>query len=224
LTGGRTGLQTGGQRILGASERESIEKTMERRGFERTRAMRPDNGERERSLVKAAQRGDSGAFQELYDAYRGRIWTLVVYSIGDSLQAQDVLQTVFFKAFRGLRSFRFQSSLFTWIYRIARNECLNYNRRRSSPHVPLEAILGSSDEMDTRPISDGHEARKVILQNAVRQLPFKMREVVVLKYLEGLSYEEMSRVLGCAPGTVASRLNRALAELEERLRPFRRLL
>ena len=56
------------------------------------------------------------------------------------------------------------------------------------------------------------------------QLPFKMREVVVLKYLEGLSYEEMSRMLGCAPGTVASRLNRALTELEELLRPFRRFL
>jgi RNA polymerase sigma-70 factor, ECF subfamily len=56
------------------------------------------------------------------------------------------------------------------------------------------------------------------------QLPLKMREVVVLKYVEGFSYEEMSRVLGCSPGTVASRLNRALAELEERLRPFRRVL
>jgi RNA polymerase sigma-70 factor (ECF subfamily) len=186
--------------------------------------MRIGNDEQERSLTMAAQRGNSEAFREIYDAYRERIWTLVVYSIGDSLQAQDVLQTVFFKAFRGLRSFRFQSSLFTWLYRIARNECLNDQRRRNAAHVPLEAILGSSDEIDTRPISNGHEARRVILQNAVKQLPLKMRDVVVLKYLEGLSYEEMSRVLGCAPGTVASRLNRALEELEERLRPFRRLL
>jgi RNA polymerase sigma-70 factor (ECF subfamily) len=62
------------------------------------------------------------------------------------------------------------------------------------------------------------------LQNAVRQLPFKMREVIVLKYLEDLSYKEMSRILGCPPGTVASRLNRALAELEVRLRPFQGLL
>jgi RNA polymerase sigma-70 factor (ECF subfamily) len=192
--------------------------------LDQTEAMRISNGEQERSLAIAVQRGDSGAFRELYDAFRERIWTLVVYSIGDSLQAQDVLQTVFFKAFRGLRSFRFQSSLFTWIYRIARNECRNYQRRRNAPHVPLEAIIGSSDEIDPRLISDGNEARKAILQNAVMQLPLKMREVVVLKYLEGLSYKEMSRVLGCAPGTVASRLNRALAELEEQLRPFRRLL
>jgi RNA polymerase sigma-70 factor (ECF subfamily) len=224
LTGGRTGLLAPRRRFLGVSERVVSKKPLETQRLNQTEAARIGSGEQERSLTMAAQRGDSSAFQELYDAYRERIWTLVVYLIGDSLQAQDVLQTVFFKAFRSLRSFRFHSSLFTWIYRIARNECLNYQRRRGAQHVPLEAILGSSDEIDTKPISDGHEARLVILQNAVKQLPFKMREVVVLKYLEGLSYEEMSRVLGCAPGTVASRLNRALIELEERLRPFRRLL
>jgi RNA polymerase sigma-70 factor, ECF subfamily len=181
-------------------------------------------GARERNLAMAAQRGDSGAFRELYEAYRERIWTLVVYSVGDSHQAQDVLQTVFFKAFRGLQSFKFQSSLFTWIYRIALNECRNYHRRRGAPHLPLEAIVGSSDEIDRKLAPLGQGSRKGILQNAVMRLPQQMREVVVLKYMDGLSYEEMSRVLGCAPGTVASRLNRALAELEERLRPVRSLL
>jgi len=183
--------------------------------------------ERERSLVAAARRGDSEAIREIYDSYRERIWTLVFYSVGDALQAQDVLQTVFFKVFRGLRGFRFQSSLFTWIYRIAHNECQNHRRRNGASHVPLEAILGSPDEIDPRPAANGQDARverDLILRRALMMLPFKMREVVVLKYLEELSYEEMSRALGCAPGTVASRLNRALAELEERLRPFRGLL
>ena len=181
----------------------------------------------ERSLILAAQRGDSEAFRNIYDAYCKRIWSLVYYSIGDSLQAQDVVQTVFLKAFRSIRSFRLESSLFTWIYRIAHNECRNYHRRRGASHVPLEEILGSRDEIDPNPVSIGHEARmerEAVLQKALMQLPLKMREVVVLKYLEGLSYKEMSRALGCAPGTVASRLNRALAELGDRLRPFRRLL
>jgi RNA polymerase sigma-70 factor (ECF subfamily) len=182
-----------------------------------------ENG-RERILAAAAQRGDPAAFRELYDAYRDRIWSVVVYSIGDPLQAQDVLQTVFFKAYRGLRGFRFQSSLFTWLYRIARNECRNFLRRRPAPCLPLDAILGSGDEIERRPIPDAAAARDLILQDAVRQLPFKMREVVVLKYVEGMSYEEMSRTLGCAPGTVASRLNRALAELGDRLQAFRRIL
>jgi RNA polymerase sigma-70 factor (ECF subfamily) len=186
-----------------------------------------ENGRRERSLVSAARRGDPGAFREFYEAYRDRIWALLMYLIGDSTQAQDVMQVTFLKAFRGLGNFRFQSSLFTWLYRIARNECQNYHRGRGTPEIPLGAILGSVDEIDPRPASNGsdwHQEREIIVQNAVMQLPLKMREVVVLKYLEGLSYEEMSRALGCAPGTVASRLNRALAELEERLRPFKKYI
>ena len=213
--------------FLDAPERVSNEKPVAALGIEPITVGRIDRGERERDLVLAAQRGDSTAIQELYDSYRERIRALVIYSVGDPLQAQDVLQTIFFKVFRGLQSFRFQSSLFTWIYRIAHNECQNHLRRRSAPQVPLEAIVGSRDEIDPKPASTGPNARlerDLIIQRAVMQLPFKMREVVVLKYLEGLSYEEMSRALGCAPGTIASRLNRALSELGERLQPFRRVL
>ena len=226
LAGGMTGLQMPRQSFLHAPEQVLSEKPAAIQPPDPAEAERIDNGGRERYLVLAAQRGDSAAFHELYDTYLERIWTLVVYSIGNSLHAQDVLQTVFLKVFQGLRGFRFQSSLFTWIYRIAHNECLNYHRRRSAPHVPLETILGSKDEIDTEQIWNNHQSHlehEVILQQAVMQLPFKMREVVILKYVEGLSYKEMSKVLGCAAGTVASRLNRALAELEERLRLFRRL-
>lgn len=169
----------------------------------------------------AARRGDAEAFRELYHAYRDRVWTVVVSLVGDPLQAQDVLQVVFFKAFRSLGSFRFQSGLFTWIYRIAHNECRNHLRKRDVAHIPLEAIVGSREEIDGTRVSDREEMRKAALRSAVKQLPFKMREVVVLKYQEDLSYTEMSRILGCPLGTVASRLNRALAELEMRLRPFK---
>jgi RNA polymerase sigma-70 factor, ECF subfamily len=185
------------------------------------------DSEQERNLILAVLRGDSSAFHELYSAYRDRIYNLVVYSIGDPLQAQDVVQTIFLNVFRGLGSFRFQSSLATWIYRIAHNECQNHHRARRGTHVPLEAILGSREEIDTKFVSHDQHAqheREIIIQQTLMQLPFKMREVVVLRYIEGLSYEEMGRILRCAPGTVASRLSRALTELEERLRPFRRLL
>jgi len=224
LTDGKTAFDTCRQYLSGVSDGVLGEKTSANQSLDAAEAMRDGNGKRDWALVMAARQGDSGAFRELYDMYRERIWPLVVYSVGDSLQAQDVLQNVFFKVFRGLRSFRFQSSLSTWIYRIARNECWNHNRRWGVAHVPLKAILDCSEEIDTRPSPDDREARKTILNNAVKQLPFKMREVVLLRYVEGLSYEEISRVLGCAPGTVASRLNRALAELEERLRPFKRFL
>ena len=185
------------------------------------------NRELDRGVVEAARAGDNGAFRTLYETYRDRVHSLVAYSVGDPAHTQDVLQSVFFKIFRGLRNFRFQSTLSTWIYRIAHNECQDHHRRRIAPHVPLEAILGSGDEIDGRAASDIQHAQKereTIIRQALMQLPFKLREVVVLKYVEGLSYEEMSQALGCAPGTVASRLNRALTALEERLRPFTGLL
>jgi RNA polymerase sigma factor (sigma-70 family) len=176
---------------------------------------------KERAIVLAALSGDQDAFREIYKAYREPIWILIVSLVGDSLQVQDVHQSVFFKAFRGLGGFRFQSCLFTWVYRIALNECRNHLRKRTAPLIPLENILGSRDEIDGTNVPDHTETRKAALRDAVMHLPLKLREVIVLKYLEGLSYKEMSRILGCPPGTVASRLNRALAELEARLRPQR---
>jgi len=180
--------------------------------------LRVPAGEDERMIVLAARRGDEQAFRDLYEAYREPIWRLITALVGDPVQAQDVLQNVFLKAFRGLAGFRFQSCLFTWIYRIARNECLNHIRKRDASIIPLQVIAGSSDEIDGTPVSDAQNARRAALREAVARLPFKMREVIVLKYMQDLSYREMSRVLSCPPGTVASRLARALAELETRLR------
>lgn len=176
--------------------------------------------DRERSLVLAARRGDEQAFREIYRTLREPVWSVVISLVGDPLQAQDVLQNVFFKAFRGLPGFRFRSSLFTWIYRIACNECRTHLRRRAAPQVPLDDILGGPYEASDAGVRDGGPARADALMSAIQALPFKMREVVVLKYQEDLSYDEMSRVLGCPPGTIASRLNRALAELGTLVRRF----
>ncbi|HYA49275.1 MAG TPA: RNA polymerase sigma factor [Burkholderiales bacterium] len=184
-----------------------------------TIALRLAAGDAERSLVLAARRGDEDAFRDLYLAFREPVWNLITSLVGDPVQAQDVLQDVFFKAFQGLTGFRFRSCLFTWIYRIAHNECQNHIRRRGAPLLPLVTIQGSPAEIDGRLVPEGERARRAALRGAVMELPFKMREVVVLRYMEDLSYKEMSRILRCPPGTVASRLARALAELEARLGP-----
>jgi RNA polymerase sigma-70 factor (ECF subfamily) len=189
------------------------------------REKQPDSDERE--LVDAARRDDRDAFKALYERYRDRVYNLAFYSLGEALWAEDVLQIVFMKIYRGLPGFRYEASLSTWIYRISVNECQNQLQRRGARHVPLEAILGSDDEFATGELPDAEQLereRRQILQNAVMDLSPKMRAVVVLKYIEGLSYDEIARVLECAPGTVASRLNRALAELETRLHPLRRIL
>lgn len=181
----------------------------------------------ERDTVIAAQQGDRAAFKTLYDRYRDRVYNLIFYSLGDELGAEDVLQIIFVKIYRGLPGFRFEASLATWIYRITVNECLNQQRGRSPQPIPFEALLGSDDEMDIGAAADLEHAegeRREIIHRAVMELSPKLRTVVSLKYLEGLSYEEIASVLQCSQGTVASRLNRALRNLEARLRPLRRLL
>lgn len=186
-----------------------------------------DSSAGEGELVRAAQRGDAAAFKRLYESYRDRVYNLVFYWIGDRALAEDVLQAVFLKVHRGLGGFRFESSLATWIYRVAANECRNQTRRRGAKMVPLEDLLGSGEEIDPAPLQDDQRAsgeRQEIIRQAVMELPADLRAVVVLKYLEGLAYEEIAEVLGCAPGTVASRLNRALGRLESQLKPVRRLL
>ena len=181
----------------------------------------------ERDIVVAAQRGDRAAFKTLYDRYRDRVYNLIFYALGDELWAEDVLQIVFVKIYKGLPGFRFKAALATWIYRIAINECLNQQQRRGAEYVPFESLLGSDNEFDTDASPDLQHAdneRREIIHQAVMDLPPKLRAVVALKYLEGLSYDEIASTLECKPGTVASRLNRALTELEARLRPLKRLL
>lgn len=181
----------------------------------------------ERELVRDAQRGDRAAQRSIYKLYNERVFNIVYYSIGDAVFAEDLTQTIFLKIFRALAGFRFESTLATWIYRIALNECLNHARGGGAQYVPLDAILGSGDEMDmnlTPDIEHERNQRQEIIQQAVMELSPKLRTVVVLKYVEGFSYEEISQVLDCSPGTVASRLNRALNNLESRLRPLRKIL
>src|SRR5215831_6487788 len=167
----------------------------------------------ERGLVEAVQAGDRAAFKEIYEQYQERIYNLIFYSIGDRAAAQDVLQTVFLKVYRGLAGFRFESRLATWIYRIAMNECQNQNRRHSYEHVPFEAILGTGEELDANePPDELHltEERRQVVGDALLTLGPNLRIVVVLRYVDGLSYQEIAAVLDCSLGTVASRLSRAL--------------
>jgi RNA polymerase sigma-70 factor, ECF subfamily len=181
----------------------------------------------ERELVVLAQLGDRAAQKSIYKLYRERVHNMVFYSLGDTVFVEDVSQAIFLKIFRALPGFRFESSLATWIYRIALNECLNQNRRTGAQYVPLDAILGSGEEIDGNLLPDvEHERsqRQEIVQQAVLELSPKLRTVVVLKYIEGLSYEEIAQILNCSTGTVASRLSRALSGLEARLRPLRRMI
>jgi RNA polymerase sigma-70 factor, ECF subfamily len=178
-------------------------------------------------VVAAAQRGDREAQRALYERYRDRVFSLVVHMVADEDAAEDVLQAVFLRVFRSLGGFRGDASLATWIYRIALNESRRHRSRSRSASVPIEELFGSGEELDAGPRPDAaysSDQRREIVSRAVQELSPRLREVVVLRYVEELSYEQIASVLGCAEGTVASRLHRALAELESRLRVVRRFL
>lgn len=177
----------------------------------------------EHELIVAAQEGDRGAFRILYEKYRDRVFSIISYTLKDRLLSEDVLQTVFIKVFEALPYFRHESCFHTWIYRVTVNECRNRKRTRRL-FVPLEDHESSLNEPDSAPAPDAAQAALQVnkkIQEAVLELRPKLREVVVLKYVEELSYEEMASVLGCSPGTVASRLHRALGLLETRLASLR---
>ncbi len=185
------------------------------------------DGIEECQVVLAAQRGDRAAQKTLYKLYHERVYNLVYYALNETTAAEDVTQIVFLKIYSSLQRFRYESAFSTWVYRIALNECLNRNQRGSIHYLPLDDILGSIDEQDRNlPPDLRHEQneRQAILQQAVMELTPKLRAVIILKYIEGLSYEEIAAVLKCSAGTVASRLSRALTQLESRLQPLKTIL
>jgi RNA polymerase sigma-70 factor (ECF subfamily) len=177
----------------------------------------------EASWIAAAKEGNSQAFQQLYELYRDRVYNLIYYSLHESHQAEDILQSVFLKVFQALPLFREDSSFLTWIYRVTLNECKNAKRRRKF-WLPLSEIFEKPEEKDRHPLPDVVHSSNLqlhALRNALLKLKSKYREVVMLKYFEELSYEEVSSILGISMGTVASRLHRAMQILESQLRERR---
>jgi RNA polymerase sigma-70 factor (ECF subfamily) len=178
------------------------------------------------SLVEACQRGDREAFRRLFETHKDRVYTVALYFFsGDEAQAADVTQQVFLKLFTRITQFRNESEFSTWLHRLTVNACVDEQRK----HRRL-LQLDETDGAQALPVSAGHEqqyARGEVaarVQAAVAELKPKLRVVVLLKYFEGLSYEEMAQALGCSKGTVASRLNRGHKALAHRLAHLRAAL
>jgi RNA polymerase sigma-70 factor (ECF subfamily) len=159
--------------------------------------------------------------RDLYDQYAGKIHTLAHYMLGSRSAAEDAVQSVFLKAFQNLSRFRRQSEAGTWLWRIAVNHCHDELRRRKRvEEVPLDAILGWSNDSDSPEHRRGVKQIDEIVARALLELSPKLRTVVVLRYVEEMPYDEIAEVLGCSIGTVSSRLARSLAALEKILRPI----
>ena len=179
-------------------------------------------------LVRRCQEGDQQAFRVLVERYEGRVYNLACSILGDREIARDAAQTAFIRAYRALPGFRADSGFYTWLYRIAVNVCLNAaqkeKRRRDS--TSLDTLLDSghfSNEhlWERRTPAGDFERLKLqeTIQEVLNLISPDHRLVIVLKDIEGMSQEEISRTLNCSVGTVKSRLSRARAHLRDLLRP-----
>ena len=187
-------------------------------------------GQDEAELVTELQAGSETAFDWLVTHYHGPVYNLILSMLGDGSDAADGTQEVFLKAFRGIRSFRQGSSLKTWLYRIAIREALNHKRwfkRHLQKNVSIDAEPeeGHSaieiEDLAATPFEQfaAHEIQAVV-QDALQNVPEVFRTAVILRDLEGLSYEEIAEVLDCSVGTVKSRILRGRRTLKDLLEPL----
>src|SRR5918994_3001515 len=169
-------------------------------------------------VIEACQQGDRAAFQLLFETYKDKVFSIAVYSSGDRSVADDVTQQIFLKLFTAIRQFRGDSEFTTWLYRLVVNACLDERRRRKRL-LPWGETVAMSNPSDKRPQEKQHARLEVAeaVQAAIAELKPKFRLPILLKYIEGLSYEEIASVLACSKGTVASRLNRGHSQLAKRL-------
>jgi RNA polymerase sigma-70 factor, ECF subfamily len=171
----------------------------------------------ERELVAACQRGEREAFRALFETYKDKVFSIALRFSGDPATAMDIAQDTFVKLFSRIGDFRGDSSFETWIYRMVANSCMDL-RRRSWRLVPLiDEVAGRLRESRDCLTDLMRTQMGERVHSAVERLSPDLRMVVVLRYTEGLAYEEIAEVLGCSTGTVASRLNRAHKKLERRL-------
>ena len=185
----------------------------------------------ELSLVQRCADGDEAACTELVGAHQRMVYQLALHLLGDRDEARDLSQEVFFSVFRTIQNFRGQSALKTWIYRIVINQARNkqrwWRRRHKADQVSLDqhvAAHGDLRQPGDHTAPDRAYARKELAERlwaALDRLPFDQRTVIVLREIDGLSYEEIAYSLGVAIGTVKSRLTRARQTLRYELREVR---
>jgi RNA polymerase sigma-70 factor, ECF subfamily len=183
----------------------------------------------DQQLVQRVQAGDKSAFNLLVLKYQHRVLKLVSRFVNDATEAEDVAQEAFIKAYRALPSFRGDSAFYTWLYRIAINTAKNAlvsNRRRP---VDFDLDLQDPDQYERQArLREGDtpegvlltEEIRLVVERALEQLPEDLRTAIVLRELEGLSYEEIAEAMDCPVGTVRSRIFRAREAIDKKLKPL----
>lgn len=183
----------------------------------------------DRELVSRAQEGDKRAYDLLVIKYQQKVASLISRYIRDPGEIMDIAQEAFLKAYRALPGFRGESAFYTWLYRIAINTVKNHlvAQGRRPPGDDVEAEVAEQMDMGGRlrevATPESHLLSMEIaqtVQRALDDLPEDLRTAIVLRELEGLSYEEIANAMECPIGTVRSRIFRAREAIDKRLRPL----
>jgi RNA polymerase sigma-70 factor (ECF subfamily) len=184
----------------------------------------------DQQLVERAQRGDKQAFGLLVEKYQRKLARLISRLVRDPGEVEDVTQEAFVKAYRALPSFRGDSAFYTWLYRIGINTAKNYlvamgRRAPTSTEVEAEEAEGFDSGELLREISTPESlllTKEIAgtVNGAIEALPEELRSAIQLRELEGMSYEEIAKLMDCPVGTVRSRIFRAREAIAERLKPL----
>lgn len=178
----------------------------------------------ERELVSQARAGDTAAFEQLMLDNQDRVYTLCLRMTGDREDALDLAQETFLNAWRGLSSFQGNSSFSTWVYRLASNACIDFLRKRKrrqqgeSPHSLDDEEAPLSEPADPRGSPEEELERRELrraVERGLQALPDHHRQVLVMRELSGMSYQEIGAVLDLDLGTVKSRIARARLALKK---------
>ena len=184
------------------------------------------------ALIQRCQANDAAAFNEIVSRYKNRVHNYVCRMVGPGIDAEDLTQETFIRAYTSIRSFQSRASLNTWLFRIATNICIDFRRKNSRVRTLTTSLQREDSEDDTdveREFPDerfdpqGHFLNKELgarLNEALLALPDKHRMVVVLHDIEGLAYDEIAEIVECPLGTVKSRLFNARSALRQKLAPY----
>jgi RNA polymerase sigma-70 factor (ECF subfamily) len=183
--------------------------------------MRESPGDHE-DLVERLQASDPAAFEALVRAYQHRVFGVAVRMLGNRTDAEDIAQEVFLRVYRAIGTFRGEAKLSTWLYGIASNLCLNRlaSADRHRVRHDEDAIMRAPSEAADATATIERNEVDTALRQAIAELPDERRIVVVLRDLEGLSYDEIAQALDLEPGTVRSRLHRARLDLKSKMERF----
>lgn len=180
--------------------------------------------DREQILIKKCMKGNLKAFDELIEKHEKIAYNIALKMLKNPEDAMDVSQEAFIKVFRSIKTFNFESSFSTWLYRIVTNTCLDFLRKRATNVYSIDSPIHTDDGEIERDIPDDSETPEELLErkltkelvtNSIDKLDDNHRTVIILRDIQGFSYDEISTILDCSIGTVKSRINRARNNLKD---------